>query len=84
MRDTVRGTHWTGCSAGCSPTTSSQCRPSAKEWKRFGYGRTQVRSDVGDEALLIGLDHVQLQRDQEELVNIDAARERMRAGTYGT
>ncbi|HEV7574618.1 MAG TPA: TraR/DksA family transcriptional regulator [Caldimonas sp.] len=40
-------------------------------------------ADVGDDAVLTGLDHVQLQRDQEELVDIDAARERMRAGTYG-
>jgi RNA polymerase-binding transcription factor DksA len=43
----------------------------------------QDEADAGDERLLTGLDHLQLLRDQEELVDIDAARERMRTGRYG-
>ncbi|MDM0073645.1 TraR/DksA family transcriptional regulator [Variovorax sp. J2P1-59] len=39
--------------------------------------------DDADERLLAGLDHVQLQRDQEELRGIEDARERIREGRYG-
>jgi DnaK suppressor protein len=41
------------------------------------------RVDDGDERLLVGLDHVQLVRDQEELRDIEEARERIRKGSYG-
>ena len=44
---------------------------------------TQDGVDVGDALLLSGLDHVQLLRDQEELIDIEDARERMRNGRYG-
>ena len=39
--------------------------------------------EAADDRVLSGLDHVQLLRDQEELVEIEAARERIRAGRYG-
>jgi DnaK suppressor protein len=39
--------------------------------------------ETAEERVLSGLDHVQLLRDQEELLEIDAARERIRAGSYG-
>jgi RNA polymerase-binding transcription factor DksA len=40
-------------------------------------------ADDADERVLTGLDHVQLQRDQEELRDIEDARERLRHGRYG-
>jgi DnaK suppressor protein len=40
-------------------------------------------ADQGENRLLSGLDHVQLLRDQEELREIDEARERIRRGRYG-
>ena len=39
--------------------------------------------EAAEERVLSGLDHVQLLRDQEELVAIDAARHRIRDGSYG-
>ena len=39
--------------------------------------------EAADDRVLSGLDHVQLLRDQEELVEIAAARERLRDGHYG-
>jgi len=39
--------------------------------------------ETAEERVLSGLDHVQLLRDQEELVEIDAARGRIRDGSYG-
>ena len=39
--------------------------------------------EAADDRVLSGLDHVQLLRDQEELVEIDAARGRIRDGSYG-
>lgn len=39
--------------------------------------------DDGDDRFLSGIEHVQLLRDQEELRDIDEARERLRRGTYG-
>ncbi|MDR6536557.1 TraR/DksA C4-type zinc finger protein [Variovorax soli] len=39
--------------------------------------------DDADERFLEGLDHVQLLRDQEELRDIQAARQRIRDGSYG-
>ena len=39
--------------------------------------------ETAEERVLSGLDHVQLLRDQEELLEIDAARERIRNGSYG-
>jgi len=39
--------------------------------------------ETAEERVLSALDHVQLLRDQEELLEIDAARERIRNGSYG-
>ena len=39
--------------------------------------------ETAEERVLSGLDHVQLLRDQEELLEIDAARGRIRGGSYG-
>ena len=39
--------------------------------------------EAAEARVLSGLDHVQLRRDQEELVEIDAARGRIRDGSYG-
>jgi len=39
--------------------------------------------ETAEERVLSGLDHVQLLRDQEELIEIDAARGRIRDGSYG-
>jgi DnaK suppressor protein len=39
--------------------------------------------DIGDDRFHEGMAHVDKQRDQEELMAIDAARERMRHGRYG-
>ena len=40
-------------------------------------------ADAGDQRFQTGMAHVEKQRDQEELVAIDAARGRMDDGTYG-
>ena len=40
-------------------------------------------AEAAEERMLSGLDHVQRLRDQEELVEIDAARARIRDGSYG-
>jgi RNA polymerase-binding protein DksA len=40
-------------------------------------------ADAGDQRFRTGMAHVDKQRDQEELIAIDAARARMEAGTYG-
>jgi DnaK suppressor protein len=40
-------------------------------------------ADDADARVLLGLDHVQLLRDQEELRDIEDARERIRKGLYG-
>lgn len=39
--------------------------------------------DDGNDRFLGGIEHAQLLRDQEELRDIDEARERLRRGTYG-
>lgn len=45
----------------------------------------QVDDDVaqGEQRFRHGIEHAELQRDQEELRDIDTARERIAAGTYG-
>jgi RNA polymerase-binding transcription factor DksA len=40
-------------------------------------------AEVGDERVRAGIEHVEMQRDQEELLDIEAARERMADGSYG-
>ena len=40
-------------------------------------------ADAGDQRFQTGMAHVDKQRDQEELMAIDAARTRMAEGTYG-
>lgn len=39
--------------------------------------------EVGEERFRHGMEHVELQRDQDELRSIDAARERIADGSYG-
>jgi DnaK suppressor protein len=53
--------------------------------ERLGISGRDVKDPVddADERFLGGLEHVQLLRDQEELRDIDEARERLRRGTYG-
>lgn len=54
--------------------------------ERPAEGRSREAAEMveaADDRVLSGLDHLQLLRDQEELVGIAAARERLRDGSYG-
>lgn len=53
--------------------------------ERLGISGRDVKDPVDDcdDRFLSGIEHVQVLRDQEELRDIDEARERLRRGTYG-
>ena len=65
-------------------------RAEVRDLKQSGLASSEPRPrevndpvDIADERFLAGLDHVQLMRDQEELRDIQDARERMREKRFG-
>ena len=68
----------------------AELQPEVREPKQAAAERLDIsgrdvkdRVDDGDDRFLSGIEHVQLLRDQEELRDIEEARERLRRGTYG-